>query len=264
MLYPTLWPEGFNPDGPFPTAAATIVDGTNPAADRRELHSHVTGQLSLTVKGLAGIELADKLWIAPVSSGVWIPPKVPHNGVLSRTSSTIYFHLSPEVCDRLPKAPTRFLINTMTSAIIHHLAEHDVPAEHAENLGKVVVTELSIAQQLPLNSAPFPQDERLQKIAQSCIEKENLFLANAQWAESIAVSERTLTRLTKNETGLSFKDWLVSVRLLNSVSLLSQGMTVEEAAWNSGYETPSSFIRVFRAQFGMTPGAFREQSSSAV
>ena len=63
----------------------------------------------------------------------------------------------------------------------------------------------------------------------------------------------------KKETRLSLADWILSIRLLVAVNDLTNGETVEETAWNAGYENPSAFIRRFRRQFGMTPGQFRNE-----
>lgn len=60
-LYPTLWPEGFDPDNTEPLAMAAVVDQTNPSADRRSLHQHLTGQLTLADAGLVGVEFTSGL-----------------------------------------------------------------------------------------------------------------------------------------------------------------------------------------------------------
>ncbi|MBS5793015.1 MAG: helix-turn-helix transcriptional regulator [Sutterella sp.] len=76
------------------------------------------------------------------------------------------------------------------------------------------------------------------------------------------MSERTLTRPVKRETGLSLADWILSIRLLGAVNDLTNGETVEETAWNADYETPSAFIRRFHRLFGMTPGQFRSEQTA--
>ncbi len=259
-LCPTLWPEGLDPDDTRPLAMAALVDRTNPGADRRCLHQHLTGQLTLCEAGLAGIEFEDGFWIAPVRCGVWIPPGTPHNGVLGESGKTMSLHIAPRAAKALPERPVRLLLNNMTIAMIDHLALRRPSAEQSENIARVLLGELSIARQLPVNTAPFPNDVRLQHIALACLERESTTLSNADWAAREAMSERTLTRLVKKETGRSLADWLTSIRLLGAVSALMNGACVEEAAWKAGYESPSAFIRTFRRQFGVTPGQFRESA----
>lgn len=53
---------------------------------------------------------------------------------------------------------------------------------------------------------------------------------------------RTLERLFRNETGLSFGLWRQKARMLDSVRLLSEGESVTDAALDSGYNSVSAFI----------------------
>ena len=94
---------------------AAVVDQTNPSADRRSLHQHLTGQLTLADAGLVGVEFTSGLWIAPVHCGVWIPPGTPHNGVLGSDAKTINLHIAPRAAAELPATPVRFLLNPMTT-----------------------------------------------------------------------------------------------------------------------------------------------------
>ena len=261
-LYPPLWPEGFNPDDTEPLARAAVVDKTNRAADRHTLHRHLTGQMTLADAGLVGVEFTTGLWIAPVHCGVWIPPGTPHNGVLGTTAKSVYLHVSPRAAAQLPDEPVRFLLNPMTNAMVRHLAVRRPPKVRAEAIARVILDELLEARHLPINTAPFPNDERLQHIALACTARETVRYTNFDWAQKEAMSERTLTRLVKKETGLTLADWILSIRLLGAVNDLINGETVEETAWNTGYENPSAFIRRFRRQFGMTPGQFRSEQTA--
>jgi len=47
-------------------------------------------------------------------------------------------------------------------------------------------------------------------------------------------------------------------RLLHAVAQLSAGASVNAAAFDCGYESPSAFIAAFKRQFGVTPGRFSE------
>lgn len=147
---------------------AAVVDQTNPSADRRSLHQHLTGQLTLADAGLVGVEFTSGLWIAPVHCGVWIPPGTPHNGVLGSDAKTINLHIAPRAAAELPATPVRFLLNPMTTAMIRHLAVRHPQKPQAEAIARVILGELHAARHLPVNTAPFPNDARLQHIALAC------------------------------------------------------------------------------------------------
>jgi AraC-like DNA-binding protein len=67
-------------------------------------------------------------------------------------------------------------------------------------------------------------------------------------------SSRTLARLFRRETGMSFQAWRRQLRLTEALALLSQGTPPARAAAAVGYGTSPSFGAAFRAVFGMTPG----------
>lgn len=72
------------------------------------------------------------------------------------------------------------------------------------------------------------------------------------------VTETYISRLFSRFAGMTFKEYLHSERLKKAVRLLDEtNMTVGEIAWQCGFESPSYFIRIFRAAFGMPPGRHR-------
>lgn len=68
------------------------------------------------------------------------------------------------------------------------------------------------------------------------------------------------SRLIKAGTGRNFTDLLRSVRLRRAKSLLlSTPLSVDEISYMTGYENAATFIRLFKAEYGTTPGKFRQQ-----
>ncbi|MBD5633132.1 MAG: helix-turn-helix domain-containing protein, partial [Candidatus Eremiobacteraeota bacterium] len=56
------------------------------------------------------------------------------------------------------------------------------------------------------------------------------------------------------ETGLSPRAWLRRARLSAAAVALASGASVSEAAFASGYGSPSAFVAAYRLTFGVTPG----------
>ena len=75
-------------------------------------------------------------------------------------------------------------------------------------------------------------------------------------AKRAGASVRTLERLFKDETGLSFGAWRQRARLLQSLVLLADGANVTQAALAVGYATSSAFVTAFKALLGATPGQY--------
>jgi AraC-like DNA-binding protein len=118
----------------------------------------------------------------------------------------------------------------------------------------VLMDELSAARIEPL-LLPLPVDARALTAAQYVLTNP----ADAATTDGVArrsgLSARTLERLFRVETGMSFGLWRQKARLLESVRLLAQGGSVTDAALDSGYASVSAYIAAFKQTFGCTPGA---------
>ena len=77
-------------------------------------------------------------------------------------------------------------------------------------------------------------------------------------ARRAGLSARTLERLFRAETGMTFGMWRQKARLLESVRRLTARGSVTAAALDAGYSSVSAYIAAFKQTFGCTPGAMIE------
>ncbi len=73
---------------------------------------------------------------------------------------------------------------------------------------------------------------------------------------AVGASERTLSRLFRQEAGMSFPQWRTQFRLQHALVLLADRTPVTTTALACGWSNPSAFIETFRRTFGATPGKF--------
>jgi AraC-like DNA-binding protein len=85
----------------------------------------------------------------------------------------------------------------------------------------------------------------------------------AELGRAVGAGERTLSRLFRAETGMTFPQWRVQLRLHHSLTLLASGVSVTATAITCGYSTPSAFTAAFHATFGTTPGTYRKDLDHA-
>lgn len=78
----------------------------------------------------------------------------------------------------------------------------------------------------------------------------------AELGRAVGAAERTLSRLFRAETGLTFPQWRAQLRLQHALTLLAAGQPVTSVALACGFHTPSAFIEAFRKAFGTTPGRY--------
>ncbi len=83
-------------------------------------------------------------------------------------------------------------------------------------------------------------------------------LSQSAMAEMAGISKDYFSRMFKNVTGMNYSKWLNMIRLEKAVEMLSKDdMTLTEIAMMSGFQSISSFIRVFHDEKGMAPGEYR-------
>ena len=85
-------------------------------------------------------------------------------------------------------------------------------------------------------------------------------LGRDSFAEHMNISRKELNAiLSSNTNGLSFPQWLNSIRLERACDMLQNepGMTIGDIATAVGL-TPDNFRRIFNQHFGISPSEYRE------
>ncbi|TYP79276.1 helix-turn-helix domain-containing protein [Paenibacillus methanolicus] len=86
-------------------------------------------------------------------------------------------------------------------------------------------------------------------------------LSQNQLASIFSVSPSHLSRLFKEQTSINFLHYLIDVRMNAAKTLLRQtSLNVQDIALRVGYANLSSFLRIFKKFFGMTPSEMRGTS----
>ena len=98
-------------------------------------------------------------------------------------------------------------------------------------------------------------------ISAHCTEDLNL----DQLSELAGFSKYHFSRLFKQFSGQSFYSYVSQKRIEHAQMLLASGnKSITEVAIDSGFESMSAFIRMFKKQKGMTPTRFRKMHSNSV
>jgi AraC-like DNA-binding protein len=117
----------------------------------------------------------------------------------------------------------------------------------------VLMDELEAARIEPL-LLPLPSDARALTAANTVLANPAEDTTAADVARRSGLGSRTLERLFRAETGMTFGMWRQKARLLESVRRLAEGGSVTNAALDSGYSSVSAYIAAFKQTFGCTPG----------
>jgi AraC-like DNA-binding protein len=137
---------------------------------------------------------------------------------------------------------------------VAELAALDSRDEADARLMGVLMDELAIAHIEPL-LLPLPSDARALAAANDILTNPGAGAMTDDVARRSGLSTRTLERLFRSETGMTFGLWRQKARLLESMRVLADGKSVTDAALEAGYASVSAYIAAFKQTFGCTPGA---------
>lgn len=79
----------------------------------------------------------------------------------------------------------------------------------------------------------------------------------AKFSKNSHYSPSHLSHLMQKNLGISFSEYLKTVRLQHALRLLQKGRSITETAEDVGFVNSNAFIKAFRETYGMTPGKYR-------
>ena len=126
------------------------------------------------------------------------------------------------------------------------------PTSRGAQIAALISSELRVCHTLPL-SLPWPRDAKLRKACSAMQRNPTLSGDMEYWAARLGVSSRTLARLFRSETGMSFGEWKAQLLLLEVQVRLAQGQSSSRIATALGYASHSAFSAMFLRATGLTP-----------
>ncbi len=219
-----------------------------------QTHTHPWHQLLYASSGAMTVSAEQSCWMIPPGKAVLIPAGFRHSirmwGTVEMRS--LYFPPSVEVAPECRVISVTSLLKELILRVIEMAALDSRDTAHSR-LMAVLLDEIHTAPVTPL-MVPVPADPRAKAIAQYVLSSPSGAETLDELSRQSGAGRRTLERLYRDETGLSFGMWRQKVRMLDSVRLLAEGKSVTDAALDSGYVSVSAFIAAFKRTFGCTPG----------
>lgn len=221
-------------------------------------HAHPRGQLLWAEQGVLRVTGEEAVWVVPSTHAMWIPSGIFHQ-VSSETNTQIRnIYIDPSYRIRQDeKSIVMVTISALMQQIILRLtdANHTLTEDRRKRLGLVAIDELEVLEPtyLCMHSG---QDPRLQRLVSYIVQHPQQTLSLAALSTFVGASVRTMERLFKAETGMTFRQWRSRFRLMNALVQLTEGASSTTVAHELGYKSVSSFIAAFKAQFGCTPQAY--------
>lgn len=223
-----------------------------------ELHDHPRGQIMFAPSGVVTVSAHNRSWVISGPRALWMPEVVAHQVIASTGAELRNLQVSRTIAPQLPRLPAVIAVSPLFQALLLDAISgpNDVAAGSREQkVIDLLLMEFHLTEEAPL-FIPEPTDARLQRVCAALRANPSDNRTLDEWAEIAGGCTRTLGRLFLKQTGLTFAQWRRQVRLLDAVVRLSRGEPVTSVAFDTGYESPSAFIEMFRRVMGRTPGQF--------
>jgi len=229
-----------------------------PDGHRVPSHAHTWHQLLYAVRGVMTLSAAGGSWIVPVHRGAWIPAAVEHAIRMSGAVSMRTLYIDPLVARDLPRTCRTVDVSPLLRELVLDVVgrgslDRRVPSER--HLLDVLLDQIRGIRPGGVH-LPEPRDARARRVADLLEDDPSDRRTLAALARGSGASERTLQRLFRSETGMSFAGWRQQLRLGRALQRLAAGSSVTSVALDTGYASVSAFVSIFRRTFGQTPGRY--------
>lgn len=222
------------------------------AGSRTGPHSHVRAQLIFAVEGLMVATTAVGTWVVPPGYALWVPPGVVHDVAMhGAVSMRTAYVLLEETADLPSGCRVIDVLPLLDAALVALCAEPPAYDEKGRggHLAAIILDEIARAPATPF-ALPVPADRRLARLARRLIEDPALPHDIDGWTHEVGASRRTLTRLFRAQTGLSFGTWRRRLRLLAAATTLADGEPPARVAASVGYRSIAAFRAMARRELG--------------
>jgi AraC-like DNA-binding protein len=230
-----------------------------PAGHNTGRHAHPRAQLLHATDGVMRVATDHALFIVPPGAGLWVPAHEPHAVTMPAGLRMRALFLRADAARAGPVAVTVIAVSPLLRELILAACDEPVmwdargPVRHVAALA---LHEIRRAATRPL-SLPAARDPRLVRVTVALLADPADARGLEEHAAMAGASARTLARLFRRETGMSFQQWRRQLRLTEALAQLSQGAAPARAAASVGYASGPAFGAAFRAAFGTTPGRSR-------
>ena len=219
-------------------------------------HCHPRGQFIYSLRGITRVITEGEVLLIPESQGLWCPPEVQHKLIFPGSASIANLFIDPSRSSLLPRIIQVFDIPGLLKALIIKaiaIGDH-CPAEGCEiRLMEVLIDEIAQLTPPPLRLPWCAIDSKLQKVVNGLISNPGDESNIEDWASLVGVSSRTLERCFKKETGMTFSEWKMQMKLLAAIEWLQTGKSITRISMDLGYSNPSTFSSAFKKSLGKTP-----------
>lgn len=198
------------------------------------------------------IESAFDTWHVRPGRAVWLPADHSHEVFLRAQDVAHVTAFDPRLV-RVPwTATTATLMPRPQRALLEWGRDNGMARSRRLRLQRTIVDLILPTSRSRLDLC-LPRDPRLVRLARRIVAEPALARPLSVEAKELGLTERTLTRRFREQTGESIGGWRMLARIRAALPLLADDMPVWMVAIECGYRTRSAFAAAFRRGIGISP-----------
>lgn len=216
-------------------------------------HFHEAITCGMLLKGARRFRSGHNELLLQPDEPVLLPPRCVHScrPEDGNVSDWISLHIFQEA-DFSPFIARSSVLRAGMRLLANRLLRGEVPPE--QEVEQLITCILKICRQRPAARAAFRVPEELQTYLEThCHEATAL----DEMASRTNLEKFQLLRVFRRSLGITPYRYLENLRLINARKRLQAGMKLSDCAAISGYYDQSHLNRCFKANLGVTPGAYR-------
>lgn len=228
-------------------------------AHRAAAHRHPRAQIVCPTTGAYWVATPQGSWLAPAGQAVWIPPHVRHEVYSNGSVDAMLLFVDIAYAGGLPRTCMAVEVSPLLRGLFGRAVEYGndyARGGPAARLAGVLLDELTRMAAAPF-FLPLSRDRRLSRVMERLLGDPADDAGLDALARAAGASPRTLARLFRRDTGMTFAEWKTQLRLIAAIDRLGRGATVTGVAFDLGYSSASAFTYMFRRKLGVPPAAWR-------
>jgi AraC-like DNA-binding protein/mannose-6-phosphate isomerase-like protein (cupin superfamily) len=242
---------------PFEQAPRPMVGYARdyPSGHATDPHRHPRAQLLFATAGVMRIATEPAVFTVPPGTGLWVPADTMHSVRMDGDVRMRALFLRADAAAAGPAVATVIAVSPLLRELILTVCGEPVVWDArgpVRLVAALALHEIRRAGTRPL-SLPACRDPRLARVAAVLLDDPSDQRDLAGYAALAGASVRTLARLFRAETGMSFQQWRRQLRMTEALSRIAQGVPLARVAASVGYASLPAFSAAFRETFGTTP-----------
>ncbi|HEY0183636.1 MAG TPA: helix-turn-helix transcriptional regulator [Rhodopila sp.] len=218
-------------------------------------HRHPRAQLLFATAGVMRITTEAAWFTVPPGTGLWVPADTTHAVRMDGRVRMRALFLRADAAASGPPATTVIAVSPLLRELILTVCGEPVVWDARGPMRLVAALalhEIRRAGSRPL-SLPACRDPRLVRVASALVANPADPRDLDGYAAIAGASVRTLARLFRSETGMSFQQWRRQLRMTEALAQIARGLPPSRVAQAVGYASVPAFGAAFRETFGITP-----------